>query len=155
MGQWTIGVLYGCESPEGVTLYDDDSDEGGLLDKCDGAFRDAILAHDEACTAKVMAKPGRMPYDYEDGRSRYVPDWETDGKPHLLGFWVAAGASGKNGLPSLNRKAVALEDIPTTEPYARAYRNARRRWRRFARWAKTQGVTLPKPRLYLTPTEVA
>jgi hypothetical protein len=158
MGQTTVGVLYGIKAPAGVVLRDEryraPIATRGLLDRWEHECNALIEAHDEKLDAWVMAKPGRMPYQREDGTARYVPDHEYDGGD-LVGFWIAAGASGKDGLPRLRTLVVSKEAIRTTEPYARAYRNARRRWRRFAKWAAAQGVTLPKPRLWVTETEVA
>ena len=62
-----------------------------------------------------------------------------------LGSRVAGGAVKAIGGPW---SAVAPDG-------AEAYRNARRRWWRFVRWARTQGVELPRPRLWITGTEVA
>ncbi len=155
MGQMTIGILFGVAVPGGLVLYDDEDYEKGLLDRWQAANADAITARQEWITARVMSGCGKMPYEFESGDDRIVPDMESDSRPQLLGFWVCAGASGKNGLPNLHYLAVPLAAIRTTEPYARAYRNARRRWWRFVRWARTQGVDLPRPRLWITPTEVA
>ena len=153
MGQITIGILFGVQAPEGVELYSDDS-ESGLLERWYDRNAAAIAARRQWIDRRCMSVPGTMPWQFESGEQRIVPDLETETETPMLGFWVAAGASGKSGLPYLGA-AVPLSAIRTTEPYARAYRNARRRWWRFVRWARTQGVELPRPRLWITQTEVA
>jgi len=152
MGQMTYGVLLGCAMPEGVTLYDDEYDaqmeKRGLINR----WQDACAGNIAALKEKLEARGARgMLWRAKDC---YVPDLEYDA--NLLGFWCAVGASGKEGVPSLEEpfalSAKAFREHPT---YAKAYRKARRRWRRFARWAATQGVALPKPKLHLAMTEVA
>jgi hypothetical protein len=82
-----------------------------------------------------------------------IPDW--DGDANLLGFWVAAGASGKDGCPSLG-KAVPLAKFGEFAPYLKAVERAQKRWTEFERWAQEQqDVDFPKAQLYLTETEVA
>lgn len=154
MGQTTIGILFGVQEPEGVELYSDDG-ESGLLERWQAENIAAIIARRRWIDEQCMDRPGTMPYEFESGEARIVPDLETETGTPMLGFWVAAGASGKDGLPNLLNLPVPLAALRTTEPYARAYRNARRRWWRFVRWARTQGVELPRPRLWITGTEVA
>lgn len=154
MGQTTIGILYGVKAHDGLVLYSEDGDSG-LIERWQHECSALIKAHQAKVDAKVVSTPGMMPWMLERGEARYVPDCEWESNPPLFGFWVAAGASGKNGLPNLNYLSVPLADLRTTEPYARAYRNARRRWARFARWARAQGVDLPEARLWMTMTEVA
>lgn len=148
MGQWTFGILYGIEEPSNIVLRDDEYrapiETRGLFDRWEHECKSLIEAHEEKHGAWT-------------GTARYVPDTEADGEPNLVGFFITAGASGKVGLPSMNDTAIpfsakALREDPR---FARAYRNARRRWNRFAKWATAQGVTLDKPRVWLTGTEVA
>mgnify|MGYP000853175546 CR=1 FL=1 len=152
MGQMTYGVLLGCKMPEGVTLYDDEYDtpmeKRGLINRWQDACADNIAALKE----KLEARGARGMFWRAKGC--YVPDLEYDSG--LLGFWCAVGASGKEGVPFLEEAfALSAKAFREHAVYGKAYRKARRRWRRFARWAATQGVTLPKARLYLTMTEVA
>ena len=151
MGQWTIGLMYGCPLPEGVRWHGDAEPSGdgyvwkdGMEDTCRKAF---------AAEIEAFEKSGKVPR-FGRAERRYVPDLETEQGANVLGFWVAAGASGKAGCPSLNR-SVPVAEIRTCKAYRRAYKNARIRWRRFARWAATQGIALPKARLWLLETEVA
>lgn len=156
MGQMTVGIMLGIEVPEGLALHDEDWDKPydqhmGLLDRWERACEDEVQALQAKLDAKVRA--GKMaPWDARADK-RYIPDEAHDGTPQLLGFWVAVGASGEGGVPSLG--TAPLGSIRTTEPYAKGYQRARRRWWRFARWARAQGVTLPKPRLWIAETEVA
>jgi len=155
MGQMTVGILYGVRWPEGLVLYSDEEGEKGLLDRWYDANREAIDARYEWIKARCMAKPGTMPYQFEGGSARIIPDAEYDNDPPLMGFWICAGASGKDGLPRMESLAMPTAKVRTVEPYAKAYRNARRRWGRFARWARAQGVEVGKPRLWRAETEVA
>lgn len=158
MGQMTVGILYGCKPPKGLVLRDDFAEtpeDAGLLYRCDMAFNDQIAARQAEIDAACMATPGTMPYEFEGASAVFVPDWETDAEEELIGFWVAAGASGKNGLPTLGLIPVNAKRLCAREPYATAYRNAVERWDRFAAWAATQGVKLPRAKLWVTQTEVA
>ena len=158
MGKMTMGILLGVRVPDGVELCND-GDDSGLLDRWSLACRDRIVDHNRAVHSWVMSRPGRMPYMRISGAERYVPGWPPD--VDLIGFWIAAGASGLPGLPILGEWQspgyipVGFSRAGVREAYPRAYRNARIRWRRFARWAEAQGVTLPRATLWLTPTEVA
>lgn len=153
MGQMTYGVLLGCAQPEGVNLYDEDYDapmeRRGLLNRWE---KQVCASKIEALTRSLAARNLRG--GHWRAERCYVPVLEYDAD--LLGFWCAVGASGKEGLPSLQEpfalSTKAFREHPT---YAKAYRKARRRWRRFARWAATQGVSLPKATLYLARVEVA
>ncbi len=158
MGQWTFGIMYGVrQSDVAAELYEEDTYERGLLNRWEIECRPLIEDHDANAHEWVMAKPGRRPYERMRGEERYVPRMEHDGRPNLLGFFVTVGASGRGGLPSMNDTAFAFSAKSLREDprFALAYRNARRRWSRFARWATSQGVTLPRARLWITNTEVA
>ena len=158
MGQMTVGILFGVRAPEGVELFSDSLERGaneGLLDRWSRECEALIDAHRAMVNAKVRATPGVMPYHFEGAHDRYVPDAMHDNDPYLIGFWICAGASGKDGLPHMENLAMPTSKVRTVEPYAKAYRNAKRRWSRFAKWARAQGVDLPKPRLWRAETEVA
>lgn len=145
MGGWTIGILFGCEVPADIDLHGDDGPGFGLLGKCEKAFEAQIKA----------TKASGVLKRFETAESVFVPDTESSGSTYMMGFWVAAGGSGKPGCVNLNSACVQLDEIATTKPFMGAIARARLRWRRFARWAKAEGVTLPEARLYLTPCEVA
>lgn len=158
MGQLTVGILYGCKIPDDVLLLTEDAEvdgDEGLLDRWAEVNRAEIEAADKAVEGACALYPGVMPYEFESGCDRFVPDMEYDGGEPLMGFWIAAGASGKNGIPRLRALVVDAKKLSTEEPYAKAYRKAVERWDRFAAWAKSRGVKLPKARLWVTQTEVA
>jgi len=138
MGQTTMGIMWGVRVPEGVCMWDDEN-FAGLLDRW---WR-------------------RM-----DGRDRYVPDYEPDAG--VAGFWIAAGASGKDGLPILDEwKSPGYTPVEMTRAgvrsaFPKAYRNAVARWARFRRWCDThrdlagaEHFAQTAPSLWLVPTEVA
>lgn len=154
MGQMTVGIMLGVESPENIRDADWSKPYNQHTKLLDRWERECAVRID-ALRTKLRAKvaEGRMHSWDAHAEERYIPDVTHDGERDLLGFWIAVGASGKGGIPTLG--TVALGAVRTTEPYAKAYQRARRRWWRFARWARTQGVTLPKPRLWIAETEVA
>ena len=126
MGQMVIGVLYGCEAPKGVRMFDDDADDGGLLER----------------------------WGTESGERyprRFRVDWVHEADKELIGYWVLCEHGDEKGVTSLNGRAIALDSINDSEAHARA----RFAWERFAKWAQQRGVQLPAARLWLAPTEVA
>lgn len=158
MGQITIGVLYGIEIPADMVTVNDDYDgeerigEPGVLE----AFEDAIASRIKALHAKLSLDTSRYVSMFDIAR-RFVPDTEYDGNVPLIGFWCAVGASGRSECASFGDQSLPLsaKAFREHERFARSHKNARRRWRRFARWAAERGIALPKPRLWITPTEVA
>lgn len=165
MGQTTMGILWGVTVPKGIVLMDDDTDNG-VLDHFDRACVELIDAHDAKRGAWVKAKPGRMPWHRVSGRDRYVPDWPPD--VNVVGFWIAAGASGKDGLPDLMEWQrpgyipVEMTRAGVRAVFPTAYRNARARWRRFRVWCDAnrnvpgaEHFAQTAPSLWLLPTEVA
>lgn len=135
MGQQTFAILYGIAQPEDVDFFGENED--GLVPQWRRACAEKIRAYD------VRHGPW-------SGGGAYVPASPYESAVELLGFYVAVGASGEAGIPAL--EGCALTDVRTE--YADSYKAARRRWRRFARWCASKGITLPKARLYLTETEV-
>lgn len=144
----------------------DDENFAGLLDRWCDECEPLIDAHDAKVEAWVAAKPGRMPWRRMDGRDRYVPDYEPDAG--VAGFWIAAGASGKDGLPILDEwKSPGYTPVEMTRAgvrsaFPKAYRNAVARWARFRRWCDThrdlagaEHFAQTAPSLWLVPTEVA
>ena len=165
MGQTTMGIMWGVRVPEGVCMWDDEN-FAGLLDRWCDECEPLIDAHDAKVEAWVAAKPGRMPWRRMDGRDRYVPDYEPDAG--VAGFWVAAGAGGKDGLPILDEwKSPGYTPVEMTRAgvrsaFPKAYRNAVARWARFRRWcdahrdlAGAERLAQTAPSLWLVPTEVA
>lgn len=157
MGQITLGILYGVEAPEGVVLLAEDREDGceddGLLDAWERACGGPIGRLQERFTAGVLA--GKRRQWGADASTRYIPDIEYTAGARLLGFWVAVGATGKSGVPRLSHTPLLISPRSFREEYPRGYAHARRRWRRFARWAVARGVTLPRARMWLVETDVA
>ncbi len=113
MGQMTMGLLWGCVVPEGMDLHGDDGPGDGLLRKWE-----------KACAKQIKAVKKEDLARYERAETRFVPDTEfTD--VSMVGFWIAAGASGKSGCPDLGG-SVPVDEIATTEPYKEALDLARR-----------------------------
>jgi hypothetical protein len=160
----TIGILWGVAAPETVDLRCDEFNgsegESGLLDIWEHECSDAIEAHNVAREAWAAAKPLRLLGDRIGGRDRYVPHYDPDSRPLLLGFWIALGTRGAAGVPPINAglpgasRAVVLSAAGVCDAHPVAYRNARRRWRRFARWsAEERGVVFPTACLWLAQAD--
>jgi len=130
MGQTVMGVMLGVEAAsieaKGVELHNDG--ETGLLERWE---REGDKGH-----------KGR-------GRFRLRHTFEAD--PEVFGYFVACDHGDENGVDDLDGRAVRLDEFARGKGFVRA----QAAWKRFAAWAKTQGVTLPKPALWLVPTEVA
>ncbi len=142
MGQMTYALMLCVEEAGAIDWCGEDGD-GGLL----GEWREACADRIAAFEAKHPRKSWQDPY----GRDVYVPQPAYGAEPPVVGFYVAAGASGIAGVPDLH--GFALGEAKTV--YTDAYKAARRRWRRFARWAAAKGIVLPKARLHIVETEVA
>ena len=128
MGQMTLGIMWGVQRPKGLHLYDDNAEDGGVAEE--------YARHDR----RKITEAG-------------IPDDDEDRT--VIGMWVAVGASGKRGIPSLNAP-VALDALATTKPYAAALPKAQERWARFAKWLhEERAILLPEPRLWLVPVEIA
>ena len=147
MGQVTQAIMFGVQRPEGLYLFDDDADDGGIGQRWEGECGPQIKAASDALEQQHPNAPWEWRADH-----LFVPG--ADESFAVIGLWVAVGASGRPGVPSLDG-AVALDAIDVTEPYASALRLARERWEAFAAWAATQGLALPAAKLWLVETEVA
>lgn len=132
MGQMTVGIMLGVHEPDGVEMLDEEHFEAGLLDRW-----------------RRVVETSAFPFSVR------VPELENDGDPPRVGFWICVGATGRDGLPRLLDLRMPLAQVRTDPRYESAYRAARRRWVRFARWAHAQGVELGNPRLMRVDTEVA
>lgn len=78
-------------------------------------------------------------------RDKYIPDTSYETDERWIGFWVAeidAALVEDNRCAPLGRRALPLSARAVRETFPRAYKNARIRWRRFARFAAAQGVEL-------------
>lgn len=145
MGQMTTGIMLGIEVPKGLVLCaedrEDESDEDGVLEN----WAEECAPRVEALAAKLGCAPWQVEH-------RYVPDTECDGGRYLVGFWVAVGASGREGVPSLEG-AFPIDGV--RQRFPKAHARAVRRWQRFARWLRGRGFITPDAQLWLTTTEVA
>lgn len=137
MGQGTHGLLFGVRAPEGVVM-EADCDLGEMPGRLD-----RYRAQREGPTLR-----------WREGVSSERADYAGDGA-HLVGVWIAVGASGIDGVPDLDT-TVSLSAIGTTEPYAARLAWAREEWRRFSEWcAGEHGDDFGAPDLWLTTLEVA
>lgn len=137
MGQNTYALMFGVEDGPEV----------------DWAGEEIIGEWGKVCADKIKAWEKRHPHkSWRDpyGRDVYVPATTYEADPPLVGFYIAVGASGKAGIPNL--EGCAIGDVKAH--YADAYKAARRRWRRFAKWATAKGIALPKARIFLTEAEI-
>lgn len=133
MGQVVRAVLYGCPVPDGVYLRDDPNGDG-LLDKWE---------------TEAMPKFDDVGFDgWWKALSLTVPRCDEG---NLFGFYVAGVREDCNDDGERMTGVVDLDALAATDRAKRAVE----RWDRFATWAASQGIVLPKARLYLTETEVA
>jgi hypothetical protein len=132
MGQMVVGILYGVEAPEVPARGDEDPDEGaGNL-----VYR--------------WEKAKKITWDKPGPKVRF----EREGGVDLLGVWVAVGGSGEDGAPHFLDEAVPLASA--ADLFRERIARAEKLWARFAAWAeKNEGLSLPLPKLWLTPTETA
>lgn len=141
MGQTTHGILYGVWAGSDDRWLGDDGDSGIIGD---------YKAYCKPDIDSAANRLGLAPWNIE---RRFVPDaeWVGDDGGRYLGFWIQRGASecGMNGAVQMSRSAVK-------EKWPREYKNARIRWRRFAKWCEeTRCAVVGVPRLWLLETEVA
>lgn len=126
MGQQVAALAFGDFLPMDVRAYDDDSDEGGLVE-----------------TFGKYGMPGR-------DRPR-VPDLDHD--QDLVVFLVAISAGHVDGVAELNTGPVSsLERDPA---YRKPLARARRNWEKFRKHAAKHGVDVGDGKLWLTEVEVA
>jgi hypothetical protein len=151
MGHPTHGLILGIHPPKGVDLYGDLEDNesrwpSGLLN--------TWQAH---CRARIDKFAKRYSLGYSDHpETRLVPA-NTWGPIPLIGFWVALGSwpVGLSGVPYMSKPFMLnLPGFLKVPKYARVYKRAVRRWKRFDKWARSQGLLLPAPRLWLAETEL-
>lgn len=132
MGQQTIGVLYGAKCPDGVALYDDELDDGGLIAAFDDGLRERGI----------------------DPWARGRVNVRADQDLAVVGAWAVESLLWER--PSL--KSVDLAD--TTAWLASIAASERgqetiRLWDEFAAFAKSRGVEFDPPTWWLAEHEVA
>ncbi len=142
MGQSIDVLLYGVRAPEGY-------DSEGFHEKWRRVVAPRIAAYETRLRSRTNRSWGLA-------RQAFVPETPNpdDAQPDdLVGFYVC---HGDNDCYSSHRfPAMTFAEMRNTEPTAKIIGRCRRRWSRFARWARKQGVELGKPRIWRTRTEVA
>lgn len=142
MGQSVNVLLYGVRIPDGV-------DVEGLCEE----WEDHIAPKVEAFEARLR---GRTNYSWGLARQAYEPQrpCPDDAKPdNLIGFYICRGYCDDG--ESHRFPAMTFAEMRRAEPTAKIIKRCRRRWSRFARWARARGVEFGKPRIWRTRTEVA
>lgn len=84
-------------------------------------------------------------------RRAVSPDYTCIADTPYLGFWIAVGASGMDGVPYLDD--VCLSNLDAV--YSESIKLAKERWAKYADWVKQKGITLADAQLWLIETEVA
>lgn len=146
MGQSTYAIMYGVleeELPPNAFGEDDSGyQENKLVAAWQTHCQPKIEAYDQRHPRKSWADPR--------GYDVYVPQSPYEGL-EMIGFYVAIGGSGKPGIAELD--GFVLADAKAA--YPDHYKSARRRWNRFAKWARSNGYNMPRARLFLTVAETA
>lgn len=144
MGQSINVLLYGCRVPDGVDMEALTEKWGVHVKSRVAAFETRLRARAKTNATWGLAEDAYVP-------RRPNPD---DAKPDdLVGFYVCRGYH--DHAESHQLPAVSLAEMRVDERTARVIRRCRRRWSRFARWARSQGVEFGKTRIWRTRTEVA
>lgn len=142
MGQSINVLLYGVRVPDGV-------DVSTLIEKWERVAARKVKAYE----ARLR---GRTNYSWGLAGQAYVPERPNpdDADPDdLVGFYVCRGYH--DNAESHQFHAMTFAEMRTKKPTAKIIKRCRRRWSRFARWARAQGVEFGKARIWRTRTEVA
>lgn len=131
MGQFTHAILYGARIPSDAHLRTGDAGDNtkGLLDVWEDERRGCGRSRDRAFSV------------------------EADDEFDVIGFWVAVGGGGIDGVPLLGA-CVEVSDGAVTEEYRERVAIVRPMWDEFCAWARERGVKFDTERLWLTMTEV-
>ena len=144
MGQSIDVLLYGCRIPEGL-------DYKALEEFC-GEWSNHIAPEVEAFEARLRR---HGPYSWALAEQAYEPcrPCPDDAVPDdLIGFYICRGYHDHAESHRFPRMAFA--EMRHTAPTAKIIKRCRRRWSRFARWARARGVEFGKPRIWRTRAEV-
>lgn len=142
MGQSINVLLYGARIP-------DDVDTEDLCERWSDHIAPKVEAFRDRLRSRGTYKWWRAMQAYEPRRP--MPD---DAKPdNLLGFYICRGHYDDG--ESHQFPAMTFAEMRTNAPTAVIIKRCRRRWSRFARWARAQGVEFGRPRIWRTRTEVA
>lgn len=142
MGQSINVLLYGVRVPDGVDTWK-------LIEKWEKRVHRKV----EAYEARLR---GKTNYSWGLAQQAFVPETPNpdDAEPDdLVGFYVCRGYH--DSATSHRFPAMTFAEMRRTEPTAKIIKRCRRRWSRFARWAREQGVEFGKARIWRTRTEVA
>lgn len=142
MGQSINVLLYGARIPDGLDVFE-------LIEEWEVDVDQKVNAYE----ARLRRRTHRS---WPLAQQAFVPrapnpdDCEPD---NLVGFYVCNGHYDDAG--SHRFPAMTFAQMRREEPTASIIRRCRRRWSRFARWARARGVEFGKPRIWRTRTEVA
>lgn len=131
MGQMTYAVLYGVpfpKMPKGKRWWGDSVEKGGEW------------VYEKGLEDIYKAPRGRR--------------LRNDEGCNVLGFSVAVGASGEDGVPYLEGP-ISLAEFATTRRYAKAIEKAKAAWAHLATFLAEHGVKHEAPTLWLVEIEVA
>ena len=144
MGQSINVLLYGCRVPDGVDLE-------SLTER----WEDHVGGRVAAFEARLRAK-AKTNSTWGLARDAYLPSTPNpdDADPdNLVGFYVCRGYH--DHAESHRLPAMTLAEMRSDKRTAPTIRRCRRRWSRFAKWARAQGVEFGKSRIWRTRAEVA
>ena len=131
MGRMTFAIIFGAKmpkAPRGKRWWGDSKKVGEEY-----VYQDGILdLWDAKSTVRVR----------------------TDEDANVIGFSVAIGSGGEDGVPSLEGP-IALASFAEDRRYKGARTKARKTWDRFAALCLSEGVTMPEPTFWLVEIEVA
>jgi hypothetical protein len=139
MGQMTYGLCYGIPLDRKTLKIKGLEDSERLLEK-----------YTAANDAKIRKLAKRT--SYWQAASQVCPHWNGEGTG-FLGFFIAAGASGKDGLPYL--EGFCLATLDSNKRYTKPMRAAANAWAKFSDWCEARQILLPEPHLWLVECEVA
>lgn len=130
MGQQVVAVVYGCRVPDGLALYDDESDEGGVIEQF------------------MAAEYERTGEDVGENDPNYI---RQDDAYRVMGAWLEPILFGEDEFEPLD-----LQDNPAGR-FASTDEGkfAMAAWTRFAEWAKERGHDFGEPRFWIAVREVA
>ncbi len=142
MGQSINVLLYGVRIPDGV-------DVETLCEEWEDHVAPKVEAFESRLRDPTNHSWGLAAQAYEPRQP--CPD---DAKPDdLIGFYVCRGYY--DNAESHRFPAMTFAEMRRAAPTAKIIKRCRRRWSRFARWARARGVEFGKPRIWRTRTEVA
>ncbi len=131
----TYGILYGASVPEEIDLG--------------SVHRGVLSLWYDLCEPKILDIAKRHGEVWVEREFHYIPCVISEDGHTLCGFWLLTSGEEPHGDAAKITGAVSLRALRTV--YADQYRRVRRRWWRFAKWARTQGVVMQSPRFWLAP----